>query len=88
VTPQLTKEDEEGMTYLKFTKLVRHSIAKANPGAEHTKINALLGAMWQDYKISKDPGGDANGKKSRANKGKRASGKRVKHSRKHVSTIM
>lgn len=85
MAPKLSKEEEEGITYLKFTKLIRQSIAKANPGAEHTKINALLGAMWQDYKQSKQPNGQGNGKKPR-NKAKRVSGKKKKHRKQDVST--
>ena len=41
------------MTYLKFNKLVRPLIVEANPSVQHTKINALLGALWSDYKKKK-----------------------------------
>ena len=36
---KLSEENEQGLTYLKFTKLVRHLIVEANPSAAHTKIN-------------------------------------------------
>ena len=53
---KLSEENEQGLTYLKFTKLVRHLIVEANPSAAHTKINALLGALWSDYKKKKGTG--------------------------------
>lgn len=53
---KLSEENEQGLTYLKFTKLVRHMIVEANPSAAHTKINALLGALWSDYKKKKGTG--------------------------------
>ena len=49
-------QNEQGLTYFKFTQLVRHLIAEANPSAAHTKINALLGALWSDYKKKKGTG--------------------------------
>ena len=36
---KLSEENEQGLTYLKFTKLVRHLIVEAKPSAAHTKIN-------------------------------------------------
>lgn len=45
------------MNYLKFNKLVRPVIVEANPSVPHTKINALLGALWSDYKKKKGVGG-------------------------------
>lgn len=42
------------MSYVKFGKLVRPNILEANPGAVHTKINALLGALWGDYKKQRE----------------------------------
>ena len=53
---QISDENEQGMTYLKFNKLVRHLIVEANPSAPHTKVNALLGALWSDYKKKKSLG--------------------------------
>ena len=53
---KLSEENEQGLTYLKFTKVVRHLIVEANPSAAHTKINALLGALWSDYKKKKGTG--------------------------------
>ena len=41
---------------MKFTQLVRHLIAEANPSAAHTRINTLLGALWSDYKKKKGTG--------------------------------
>ena len=41
---------------MKFVQLVRHLIAEANPSAAHTRINALLGALWSDYKQKKGTG--------------------------------
>ncbi|XP_068699252.1 chromodomain-helicase-DNA-binding protein 4-like isoform X3 [Montipora foliosa] len=52
----ITEENEQGMTYLKFSKLVRYLIVEANPSVAHTKINALLGALWNDYKKKKSLG--------------------------------
>ena len=49
----LSEEDEQGMTYLKFNKLIRPLIVEANPGVAHTKVNSLLGAIWSDYKKKK-----------------------------------
>ena len=49
----LSEENEQGMTYLKFNKLVRPLIVEANPGTAHTKVNSLLGAIWSDYKRKK-----------------------------------
>lgn len=53
---KISEENEQGMTYLKFSKLVRHLIVEANPSSAHTKINALLGALWYDYKKKKSLG--------------------------------
>lgn len=53
VEVNLSEENEQGMTYLKFNKLVRPLIVEANPGTAHTKINSLLGALWSDYKRKK-----------------------------------
>ena len=55
---KFSNEEEAGMSYLKFGKLVRPNIAEANPGIAHTKINALLGALWSDYKKQKEQGGE------------------------------
>ena len=49
----LSEENEQGMTYLKFNKLIRPLIVEANPGTAHTKVNSLLGAIWSDYKRKK-----------------------------------
>ncbi|XP_048580667.1 chromodomain-helicase-DNA-binding protein 4 isoform X2 [Nematostella vectensis] len=70
---QLSKEDEEGVTYVKFTKAMRPAVASANPGVAHTRINALLGAMWQDFKTAQGPSSPASrssSKKSSAKKKK------------------
>lgn len=53
VEVNLSEEDEQGMTYLKFNKLIRPLIVEANPGTAHTKVNSLLGAIWSDYKRKK-----------------------------------
>lgn len=53
---KISEENEQGMTYLKFSKLVRYLIVEANPSSAHTKINALLGALWSDYKRKKSLG--------------------------------
>ena len=53
---KLSEENEQGLTYLKFTKVVRHLIVEANPSAAHTKINMHLGALWSDYKKKKGTG--------------------------------
>ncbi|XP_029187317.2 chromodomain-helicase-DNA-binding protein 4-like isoform X5 [Acropora millepora] len=53
---KISEENEQGLTYLKFSKLVRHLIVDANPSSAHTKINALLGALWYDYKKKKSVG--------------------------------
>ena len=60
----LSEEDKEGLTYLKFTRLVRPDIAEANPGTAHTKINALLGALWKDYKKQKEAEGSSGRRKT------------------------
>lgn len=54
---KISEENEQGMTYLKFSKLVRHLIVEANQSVPHTKINALLGALWSDYKKKKSVSG-------------------------------
>lgn len=53
VEVNLSDENEQGMTYLKFNKLIRPLIVEANPGTAHTKVNSLLGAIWSDYKRKK-----------------------------------
>lgn len=53
VEVNLSEENEQGMTYLKFNKLIRPLIVEANPGTAHTKVNSLLGAIWSDYKRKK-----------------------------------
>ncbi|KAK2557310.1 Chromodomain-helicase-DNA-binding protein 3 [Acropora cervicornis] len=53
---KISEENEQGMSYLKFSKLVRYLIVEANPSSAHTKINALLGALWSDYKRKKSLG--------------------------------
>ena len=50
---KISEENEQGMTYLKFSMLVRYLIVEANPSSAHTKINALLRALWSDYKRKK-----------------------------------
>ena len=41
---------------LEVYQLVRHLIVKANLSAARTKISALLGALWSDYKKKKGTG--------------------------------
>ena len=53
VEVNLSEENEQGLTYLKFNKLIRPLIVEANPGTAHTKVNSLLGAIWSDYKRKK-----------------------------------
>lgn len=53
VEVNISEENEQGMTYLKFNKLVRPLIVSSNPGVAHTKVNSLLGAIWSDYKRKK-----------------------------------
>ena len=53
---KISEENEQGMTYLKFSKLVRYQIVVANPSSAHTKINVLLRALWSDYKRKKSLG--------------------------------
>lgn len=43
-------EEETEMTYKKFLRLVHKQITAANAGFPNTKIIALVGAAWKDYK--------------------------------------
>ena len=52
-------EEENEMTYKKFLRIVHKQIASANAGFPNSKIIALVGAAWKDYKaemIDKDTG--------------------------------
>ena len=70
---KISEENEQGMNYLKFSKLVRYLIVEANPSSAHTKINALLGALWFDYKKKKSFGAASSNSASvkGASKGKK-----------------
>ena len=70
VEVKLREEDKEGLTYLKFMKLIRPSVTGANPGSAHTKVNALLGALWKDYK--KQRGAETGGVKEGTSKQQRS----------------
>ena len=43
-------EEESDMTYKKFLRLVHKQIGWANAGFPNSKIIALVGAAWKDYK--------------------------------------
>ena len=43
-------EEETEMTYKKFLRIVHKQIASANAGFPNSKIIALVGAAWKDYK--------------------------------------
>ena len=87
---KITEENEQGMTYLKFSKLVRYLIVEANPSVAHTKINALLGALWNDYKKKKSLGSASSNTSSVKTGGKGKKQKitaKVAKSAKTVSTL-
>ena len=55
------EEDHTDMTYKKFLRIVHKQIASANAGFPNSKIIALVGAAWKDYKaemLDKDLGKD------------------------------
>ena len=43
-------EDEPGLTYKKFVRLVHKQVTSCNPGYPNSKINAVIGAAWKDLK--------------------------------------
>ena len=45
------EEDPTVMTYKKFLRIVHKQIAAVNAGFPNSKIIALVGAAWKDYKV-------------------------------------
>ena len=45
------EEDPTVMTYKKFLRIVHKQIAAVNTGFPNSKIIALVGAAWKDYKV-------------------------------------
>jgi hypothetical protein len=43
-------EEETEMTYKKFLRIVHKQITSANTGFPNSKVLALVGAAWKDYK--------------------------------------
>lgn len=43
-------EDEPGLNYKKFVRLVHKQITSCNPGFPNSKINTVIGAAWKDFK--------------------------------------
>lgn len=46
----ISSEDEVGLNYKKFVRLVHKQITSRNPGYPNSKINTVLGAAWKDFK--------------------------------------
>ena len=46
----ISSEDEVGINYKKFVRLVHKQITSRNPGFPNSKINTVLGAAWKDLK--------------------------------------
>lgn len=82
--PSVPKEEEATMTYLKYAKIIRPDLVKANQGIEPSKVNALIGAMWQDYKVIKELNNPSSSTKKQ---GTKKSKRNVKKKRKTYVSI-